>query len=1273
MATEVELLSQQAELMQQMNSLLKEQAEYLSAIAEQLTGQAQLSRDAATAAASVAPAMDSVTESTDAANESLKKTTESSNSFTDSIKKFVGDKAYDRFTTGLNEGTKLLVVNFDSLAQIVSNPVAAALGFLGELYDVIILKAAELAKESQQLAIAMERVREKFGSFNENTSRRVRTAFNEFGNTLTTTAENARQFGRKFEPGVQGSIKQLEKMIENAEALGPVMDVMGQQFNDAADNLYLLRDGLHFTDAALKQTAVLANLSGKSLKGFSSEIMASINKIGKQFNVSTKVLGKDVGAALSNFKMLGRMTGDYVKEITKAAVFTRKLGIELNELTGIIDKFDEFEGGAEAAAQLAQGFGMVIDPLKMMGMEAGPRLQELQRAFMATGRSIEAMSRVERKLLADTAGLSEEQALLAFSSKGMAMSYDEIAAGAEAATRKQKTTEQIMNDVLDNIENVIMEFKEFTGFITAFFEGFGRGFMGEGSVMSVIRQLAKQLLQVAHIGEQVGRMFATVLFGGDTKTSGKAVLGIFSRIGDMFVEISEHIKGFVSLMNSGDIASASRDLFSKIFGSIEKMFTGSMGGINITGILSKIGKFLVDMLRGAIRFVLEKIPEYTTMLKSMFTEDGGGGFLGEMVTGIGEAIKSLAAELNRPEVIESLREFGNAVIDAIKRFFEKYPVAELLATGPLATFGAGLVGGVFEMFKTGISGGNLTAAATQAQAQMAPPPIPPPPRTGVLGMWDSLKQNVSGVTGAVTGAASSAASIAKGAAAAGAVAVGIAAIPSILSHIAEGIRNAILVFVAPVDDAPDEYKGKSTIDILALAVKKFEGISADQISAVSSLISGMISSSATIAGLQITGMRKLEQVDIDTLKSSVATVIQVISGAIDSMTGPEMRKILSRMGMFATNSKLLQSASDSIASLTSSLKSITASFPKASDLAGVGAESDTVESKMRQAVGIVVGMFKDKDGSPGILTQVSGLVIPPGLTADKVKSINEIVGLVSKMGATTGELVALGKSGGSVKDITHALTLAMTIGDNMEPVLTSFSRLVAATKMAEGEIKMKAALSIINSYLDGMGGITPSKLTAAAAVSFDDPAFAPLMTSEAVGYGFQDIANALADQKLLPDAKNFTANQKKMDAMFETLVRYADGMADISTRLSKEKVSAIEERVKALLQHSADMNKILNDLGNIDINATIDRLEKGMNVAKQTFNVAGGAVKINVNLNVTMNAEKMAGQMVLDGYLAPSTEFNEYLQNENTATFDGLSSASKSLYYNTSGVKQALE
>ena len=158
---------EQVELMERMNTLLQKQLEILAAIDDRLKGQGGTWQQANQAANDYAAANDRVAEASTAAAEAGNKAATSMGSISDSIKSFVGDKAYDRFTNGFKDGVSLLAVNFESLAQIVSNPVSAAFGFLGELYDKIISKAAELAKESQQLTIAMERVREKFGSFNE--------------------------------------------------------------------------------------------------------------------------------------------------------------------------------------------------------------------------------------------------------------------------------------------------------------------------------------------------------------------------------------------------------------------------------------------------------------------------------------------------------------------------------------------------------------------------------------------------------------------------------------------------------------------------------------------------------------------------------------------------------------------------------------------------------------------------------------------------------------------------------------------------------------------------------------------------------------------------------------------------------------------------------------------------------------------------------------------------------------------------------------------------
>jgi hypothetical protein len=1255
----------QVELMEHMNKLLQKQLETLVAISDKMTGQSGTFQQVTQSANDYAAANDRVAEASNAAAEAGDKAATSMGSISDSIKSFVGDKAYDRFTNGFKDGVSLLAVNFESLAQIVSNPVSAAFGFLGELYDKIIAKAAELAKESQQLTIAMERVREKFGSFNEPTSRRVVSSFKTFGDTLKTTGENARQFGRKFEPGVAGSIAKLEKMTEIMEDTGPMIDVMGEQFVNAKDSLYLLKDGLGFTSESLKQTAVMASLSGKSWQTMNNEILASVNKIGKQFGVSTKALGADVGKALSNFKMLGRMTGDYVKEITKAAVFTRKLGFELDELTGLVDKFDEFEGGAEAAAQLAQGFGLVVDPLKMLGLEAGPRLQELQRAFAATGRSIDSMSRQERKLLADTAGLTEKQATLAFSTAGMSMSYDQISAGAEAATKKQKTTEEIMNDVLDNIKNIIVEFKDFTGFITAFFEGFGRGFMGEGSVMGLIRKLAVQLMQVAHIGEQVGRMFAKVIFGGnDTKSNGKAVLDLFSRVGDMFVEISEHIKTFVDAMESGDIVAAAQKMFGGIFGSIEKMFTSGVGGINLGSMVSKMGMFFFDMLTGAAKFLISKIPEWTKQLTFAFTSKGTNGITGGLTRGVGDAIKGLTDVL--PDLAAMLPDLAAALMGAVGRFFKEFPLVTLFVSGgPIMTTLGGIVAGFFgmlgDMFKTegeaAATGGGSSPGAAAAASAMS-----------------------GGVTTAVTGAAAAAVTDSKSfldrvldiletpakiTAMSGAIAIAIGVL-------GKAIHDVLIQFLEPQDG-----RDKSFVEMFADAAKKMKDVSIGDIAVVGAIIGGVflaIGAMLAAVGLAAVQLSKTSGLGLF-LGAALATAVgptalfafggaavglmgmlirsvkDLIIEIATGFTSPEALSAFEKLPQIESKLPALKSVTDMMKSLVSTLVSVSQALPGPSFAdqiknllpgGNVNSATDSLTGSVGRLVAVLNGDPKaaTEESRKGILSIMGEINIPPSV-AGKSAGISSVMDAVNKMVAATSNLAKIDAV--TLSTAGDSLSFLPTIVDTMTIVFDSLGSMnIDVKQMAAREQLLKGAIAVMRTYVSSMAEIPTAQFTAAQENIAASSTLIDSMTSSGTG-GPADLADAIKQMVVL-DQKTSDAKLAGLNSMLAVFDSYGEGIARISYGLSAEKLEMVEKRVTALVTHVSMMRGILQDLDSISIDATIDRLEKNMSVAKQAFSVNGGAVNISVNLNVTMNAEKMAAALVLGGYVDASTEFGDYMK-----------------------------
>ncbi len=1226
--------SEQLRIAKEMNATLLSQRELLTAISDRLGTQAGAARECAAAAEEAATANDKfnvgLTEAAPAAD--------GAGTAFESLNEKIKRLAIEPLSASLS----LLKINFFSLSEAISNPVAASIGVLAELYNVIIAKSVQLAKESYMLADAFEDVRAKFGSFNETTSRTIKTSYQQFGSSLKEAAGNSSAFSSKFSMGVAGSVEKLKKLTELATDLGPVFDMMSSQFKDASAELYVLKDGLNFSSEAIKQTAVLAQLSGKSLKSFSQDIEASVYKIGKNFGISSKVLGQDVGKALTNFKMLGKMTGDYVKEITKSAVFTRKLGIELDALTGLVDKFDEFEGGAEAAAQLAQGFGMVIDPLKMMGMEAGPRLADLQRAFAATGRSIDSMSRQERALLATTAGLTEEQAVLAFSSKGLSMSYEEISSGADSAAKKQMTTEQIMNKLADNIENVITQFSEFTGFITAFFEGFGRGFMGEGSVMGLLKQLARQLLQVAGIGQQVGRMFAKVIFGGeDAKSNGKAVLGMFSKVGDMFVSISNHIKDFVGLMDGGDVPDAAKRLFTNIFGTIEKTFTGAAGGINPGAIIGKIGMFMVGLLRGAIRFLIDQIPNWTANINGMFTEGGEGGFLGSIMDGLGELITALLEEL--PAILPQLEGFASAIIDAIPRFFEKFPVTTLLlAVLPsLTKLAADFSGGVYKMIVDGFKGGmsptaaedlkkNLSEGFAVATAAAKPASvIPEIPKTEGEKVDEALKN----ATPAPDGVGDFMKNVAK----LGALGLGIAAAPVALKVLAEGLRDSILVFTNPIGNG----ETRSLIEVLRDQVKMFAGVDPSKIASVGLMVAGLITASIGIGAASIAGITAPSQADIASLKASISATLDAVVSTMDEIGTVRVKNALSKVDMISGRIDKLKSVAELMSSLTAAVGNIIKSIPTAADLAGFGTINMTIEQKLKEAVGVAIRLFSDADG--GILSSLANIKIPAGLTVEKMTTISTIVETASKMGASAGSLAELGAGKLVPSNVTKALTFMYVLGRDLGATLKPFDDLISAKQMSENENKMQGAINIMATYISGVAKIDAAGLTTAAGVDFNGPAFAPLMESG----GLQEVIEALSAPDLFQNADMLAENVGNMDNFAYIMEKYVDVMDSASTNFAQDKLDAFADRVSAVVEHTRTIRGILENLADISLDATIDKLESNMRVAKTTMSINGGAVNVNVMLNVTMNSEKIAAALVMEGYVAPNADFNNYLLNNN--------------------------
>jgi len=121
--------------------------------------------------------------------------------------------------------------------------------------------------------------------------------------------------------------------------------------------------------------------------------------------------------------------------------------------------------------------------------------------------------------------------------------------------------------------------------------------------------------------------------------------------------------------------------------------------------------------------------------------------------------------------------------------------------------------------------------------------------------------------------------------------------------------------------------------------------------------------------------------------------------------------------------------------------------------------------------------------------------------------------------------------------------------------------------------------------------------------------------------------------------------EKNMKGSFNVLGSYIYGMAEILPEGVAGRVNGSLTQLNQIRAAMQETSRVLESLDTVSLDAAIDGFGAKMNVVKKKFEINGGAVQININMNVTMSAQKMAQTLVLDGFVQPNTEFGDYLQS----------------------------
>ncbi len=353
---------------------------------------------------------------------------------------------------------------------------------------------------SNELAQQLEEIRREFGYLNKTAGGAIVSLGKGMQGQLANTGLSVyRVFGNLAQ--------RLKFVFEYAKNLGPVFDALNFSLGQGgAEALGAYNKALGLTAEGQKAIATRALASGRTVNDVNREVANYAIQLSQQFGVTMTAVGRDIGTMMSDFEHFGHLAP---QQLAQTAVFARRLGVEVKALAGIMEKSFNFEDAANQAAQLSQAFGLNIDALQQMReQDPGRQLDNLRRAFFAAGRSIEGMTRQERRLLQTQTGLDAASLDAAFSLKSQALSYDQIQKKGDAAKNSQLTQAQAMQKLAGAIERLVQSGGSGSGgFFDRFFKGFDTGIKRTREYRELMINLQRALRATYMAGIQVGQAF----------------------------------------------------------------------------------------------------------------------------------------------------------------------------------------------------------------------------------------------------------------------------------------------------------------------------------------------------------------------------------------------------------------------------------------------------------------------------------------------------------------------------------------------------------------------------------------------------------------------------------------------------------------------------------------------------------------------------------------------------------------------------------------------
>ena len=322
-------------------------------------------------------------------------------------------------------------------------------------------------------------------------------ALNTVGQAMGETLTFANALGAGFDKVVQASLFDMVLATDQAQASFFKTTGAGEEFRQVITTVRedAASMGVNVGDSAAAVGALFTNMAdfsdmSKEAKAELGAFVGTMDQMGISSETTTKILdsgtkslglsvnesknlaseiaktGKELGMSISQISdgfadalpVLAKYGSDAAKVFKGLAAQAKATGIATQDLLGITDQFDTFQGAAESVGRL-NGIlgGNYLNSLEMVNMSEEERIRSLVRTMELSGKNFNSMSRLERQAVAASIGISDmdkANRLLGSSLDELDAKMGQTDAGMFSAEEQQEMADAA-RDTMAKIENIM--------------------------------------------------------------------------------------------------------------------------------------------------------------------------------------------------------------------------------------------------------------------------------------------------------------------------------------------------------------------------------------------------------------------------------------------------------------------------------------------------------------------------------------------------------------------------------------------------------------------------------------------------------------------------------------------------------------------------------------------------------------------------------------------------------------------------------------------------